>query len=145
MEPVAEVAGVVYYDDSKATNTGAVLTALAQIDGRVVLIAGGRDKGDDYTLLRQSVSEKVRRVILIGEAAVLLEKALSGAAPLVRAQSMEEAVQLASAVAEPGDAVLLSPACASFDMFNSYAHRGEVFAAAVERLRKTEGSAVPQG
>ena len=145
MEPVAEVAGVVYYDDSKATNTGAVLTALAQIDGRVVLIAGGRDKGDDYTLLRQSVSEKVRRVVLIGEAAVLLEKALSGAAPLVRAQSMEEAVQLASAAAEPGDAVLLSPACASFDMFNSYAHRGEVFAAAVERLRKTEGSAVPQG
>lgn len=144
MEPVAEIDGVVYYDDSKATNTGAVLTALAQIDGRVVLIAGGRDKGDDYTLLRQSVSEKARRVVLIGEAAVLLEKALSGAAPLVRAQSMDEAVQLASAVAEPGDAVLLSPACASFDMFNSYAHRGEVFAAAVERLRKTEGSAAPQ-
>ena len=142
MEPVAEIGGVVYYDDSKATNTGAVLTALAQIDGKVVLIAGGRDKGDDYTLLRKSVAEKARRVVLIGEAAVLLEQALSGAAPLVRAQTMEEAVRMAREVAQPGDAVLLSPACASFDMFNSYAHRGEVFAAAVERLRESEEPAL---
>ncbi|MDP3478857.1 MAG: UDP-N-acetylmuramoyl-L-alanine--D-glutamate ligase [Desulfoprunum sp.] len=141
MEAVAEVDGVIYYDDSKATNTGAVLSALAQIGGKVVLIAGGKDKGDDYTLLRKSVKDKARKVILIGEAADLLEKALFGTAPLGRAQSMEEAVQLARAVAEPGDAVLLSPACASFDMFKSYAHRGEVFVAAVERLRAAEAVA----
>ncbi len=136
MEPVAELDGVVYYDDSKATNTGAVLTALAQIPGKVVLIAGGRDKGDDYTLLRESVRDKARKVVLIGEAALLLEAALAGAAPLVRAHSMEEAVHLAHQEAQPGDAVLLSPACASFDMFNSYVHRGEVFAAAVRGLSK---------
>ncbi len=134
MEPVAEIDGVVYYDDSKATNTGAVLSALAQLQGKVVLIAGGRDKGDDYTLLRESVRDKVRKVVVIGEAAVLLEEALAGAAPLARAHSLEEAVQLAHREARPGDAVLLSPACASFDMFNSYVHRGEVFAAAVRRL-----------
>ncbi len=144
MEPVAEIDGVVYYDDSKATNTGAVLSALAQIDGKVVLIAGGKDKGDDYTLLRESVRDKARKVVLIGEAAVLLEMALSGTAPLIRAKSMEEAVQLAHAVAQPGDAVLLSPACASFDMFNSYVHRGEVFVAAVERLREAEKAAMAE-
>ena len=138
MEEVAEVGGVLYYDDSKATNTGAVLSALAQIDGKVILIAGGRDKGDDYPLLRESVRQKVRRVILIGESAALIEKALAGTAPLARAASMDEAVEMARRSAEPGDAVLLSPACASFDMFKSYVHRGEVFAAAVGRLRMEE-------
>jgi UDP-N-acetylmuramoylalanine--D-glutamate ligase len=134
MEPVAEIDGVVYYDDSKATNTGAVLTALAQVDGKAILIAGGRDKGDDYTLLRESVRNKVRKVILIGESAALIEMALFGTVPLDHAVSMDEAVELARGAAQSGDAVLLSPACASFDMFNSYAHRGEVFAAAVRRL-----------
>jgi UDP-N-acetylmuramoylalanine--D-glutamate ligase len=141
MEEVAEVGGVLYYDDSKATNTGAVLSALAQIDGKVILIAGGRDKGDDYTLLRESVRQKVRRVILIGESAVLIEQALAGTVPLARAASMDEAVEMAQRTAEPGDAVLLSPACASFDMFKSYVHRGEVFAAAVGRLSMVEETA----
>jgi UDP-N-acetylmuramoylalanine--D-glutamate ligase len=141
MEAVAEIGGVLYYDDSKATNTGAVLSALAQIDGKVILIAGGRDKGDDYTLLRESVRQKARRVILIGESAVLIEQALAGTAPLARAASMDEAVEMAQRTAEPGDAVLLSPACASFDMFKSYVHRGEVFAAAVGRLSMVEETA----
>ena len=135
MELVAEIDGVAYYDDSKATNTGAVLAALGQVAVRVVLIAGGRDKGDDYGLLRQSVGARARRVVLIGEAAPLIEAALAGAVPIEHAATMEEAVRRAHATALPGDAVLLSPACASFDMFTSYAHRGEVFAAAVAKLK----------
>jgi UDP-N-acetylmuramoylalanine--D-glutamate ligase len=135
MELIGEVGGVRYYDDSKATNTGAVLAALGQVEGKAVLIAGGRDKGDDYGLLRQSVEEKARHVVLIGESAPLIEAALAGAVPIEHAATMEDAVLKASAAALPGDAVLLSPACASFDMFRSYAHRGEVFAAAVATLR----------
>ncbi|KAB2889185.1 MAG: UDP-N-acetylmuramoyl-L-alanine--D-glutamate ligase [Desulfobulbaceae bacterium] len=145
MELVAEIAGVAYYDDSKATNTGAVLAALGQVASQVVLIAGGRDKGDDYGLLRQSVAAKARAVVLIGEAAPLIEAALAGVVPIEHAATMEEAVSRAHAAARPGDAVLLSPACASFDMFNSYAHRGEVFAAAVEKLQSAAAVSMKGG
>jgi UDP-N-acetylmuramoylalanine--D-glutamate ligase len=135
IEFVAEVDGVVYYNDSKATNTGAVLGALEQFSGNVILIAGGRDKGDDYRLLRQAVAARVRLVVTIGEAAVLLEKALADVVAILPAKSMQEAVGLAARSARPGDVVLLSPACASFDMFTSYGHRGNEFKKVVLNLR----------
>jgi UDP-N-acetylmuramoylalanine--D-glutamate ligase len=134
MALVGESAGVFYFDDSKATNTGAVLSALENFSGNVILIAGGRDKGDDYTLLRESVGRKVRCLILIGEASELIAQALAGVTEARKAESMEEAVMLATAIAEAGDTVLLSPACASFDMFENYGHRGKVFAAAVQKV-----------
>ena len=127
-------AGVSYYDDSKATNTGAVLSALASFSGNVILIAGGRDKGDDYSLLKESVASKVRCLILIGEAAELIARALTGMTELRQAESMEAAVMLAASLARAGDTVLLSPACSSFDMFDNYGHRGNAFAAAVQRV-----------
>ena len=132
---VGEINGVVYYDDSKATNTGAVLSALRQFAGDVILIAGGRDKGDDYGLLRAAVGEKVKRLVLIGEAAGKIAAAMQGTVEIDYAASMEEAVGIAAGVAVPGDTVLLSPSCSSFDMFDSYGHRGKVFVAAVEGLK----------
>jgi UDP-N-acetylmuramoylalanine--D-glutamate ligase len=132
---VGEINGVAFYDDSKATNTGAVLSALLQFAGNVILIAGGRDKGDDYGLLRAAVGEKVKRLVLIGEAAGKIEAGLQGAVEIVHAVSMEEAVELAGRVMQPGDTVLLSPACSSFDMFDNYGHRGRAFVSAVERLK----------
>jgi UDP-N-acetylmuramoylalanine--D-glutamate ligase len=108
----------------------------------VILIAGGRDKGDDYGLLREAVGEKVKRLVLIGEAADKIEARLRGAVEIVRAASMEEAVELAGKVAIPGDTVLLSPACSSFDMFDNYGHRGKAFTAAVKRLKTIQASGV---
>jgi UDP-N-acetylmuramoylalanine--D-glutamate ligase len=140
MALVGEKGGVVYYDDSKATNTGAVISGLANFSANVILIAGGRDKGDDYSLLRESVGQKVRVLILIGEAQDLIAQAVEGVTEIRRAGSMEEAVALAASLAWSGDTVLLSPACASFDMFKSYGHRGQVFADAVRLV--IEGSGV---
>ncbi|HSL41552.1 MAG TPA: cyanophycin synthetase, partial [Desulforhopalus sp.] len=134
LELVGEVDGVTFYDDSKATNTGAVVAALAHFAAPVVLIAGGRDKGDDYRLLRPAVAGRVKKVVLLGEAAGLLEKALADVVVCVRAESMAEAVSLAAAAAGGAGVVLLSPACASFDMFRSYGHRGEEFRRAVGAL-----------
>ena len=128
--------GVAYYDDSKATNTGAVLSALASFSGNILLIAGGRDKGEDYSVLGRAVREKVKELILLGEAAQPIAAALKEVISDRRAGSLEEAVALAAELAEPGDVVLLSPACASFDMFDSYGHRGEMFQAAVFNLEK---------
>jgi UDP-N-acetylmuramoylalanine--D-glutamate ligase len=136
MALVAELDGIRYVDDSKGTNVGAVAAALASIGGRVVLIAGGRDKDSDFSLLAQSVRGYVRQLILIGEAADRIEEQLGALAPVIRAASMQEAVRRAAEVAERGDTVLLSPGCASFDMFTGYAHRGEVFQQAVADLRK---------
>jgi UDP-N-acetylmuramoylalanine--D-glutamate ligase len=131
---VAEIAGVQYFDDSKATNIGAVAAALQGMSRPVVLIGGGRDKGGDYALLHGLVREKVKAMVLIGEAR---EKMAASFAPLTRveqAASLAEAVAKASRLAGPGEAVLLSPACASFDMFSGYAERGRVFRAAVLAL-----------
>jgi len=139
IEFIAEINGVSYYNDSKATNTGAVIAALAQFAGNVILLAGGRDKGDDYRLLRESVLASVKNVVLLGEAADLLEAALSDVTDICRARDMDDAVGLAAAAAEPGDVVLLSPACASFDMFTSYGHRGNAFKKAVLALRARSG------
>jgi UDP-N-acetylmuramoylalanine--D-glutamate ligase len=134
VELVAEAGGVRYFDDSKGTNVGATIRALEGFAEPVVLIAGGLGKGADFAPLAPAVRGKVKRLVLIGEAAGAIERALAGAAPAVRAASMEEAVAKAAEAAAPGEVVLLSPACASFDMFRDYAHRGECFAAAVRKL-----------
>jgi UDP-N-acetylmuramoylalanine--D-glutamate ligase len=138
VEAVGDAGGVRYYDDSKGTNVGASVAAisgLAHDHPRIVLIAGGEGKGQDFTPLREPLARSARAVVLIGRDAPLIEKALSGLElRMVRAADMPEAVSRATAAAVPGDAVLLSPACASFDMFRNYAHRGEVFRSAVERL-----------
>ncbi len=142
IEFVAEVDGITYYNDSKATNTGAVIAALEQFPGNVILIAGGRDKGDDYRLLRQMVAARVKLLVVIGEAAGLLSRALADVVEIVPAHSMRDAVVLAEQKARKGDVVLLSPACASFDMFTSYGHRGSEFKKEVLGLTAA-GEAVP--
>ena len=135
---VGEHGGVNYYDDSKATNVGAALAAIgglgADIAGKLVLIAGGDGKGADFSALHAPVARYCREVILLGRDAGLLANALDGAAPVHRVQSLEQAVQRAALSAQPGDAVLLSPACASLDMFKNFEERGLLFAAAVEAL-----------
>ena len=133
---VAQINGVRYVDDSKATNVGAVLSALEGMVSPVVLIAGGRDKGGSYDLLVDVVREKVRALVLIGEAKDKMAASFRDATQVEFAESMDEAVGLASSLAQEGDAVLLSPACASFDMFRSYSHRGEVFSHAVLAMAK---------
>ncbi len=134
---VAEIDGVVWYNDSKGTNVGATLAAVAGIPGeRIVLIAGGDGKGADFAPLAGAVAERCRAVVLIGRDAPRLQAALAETVPLQRAETLKEAVQQAAELARPGDSVLLSPACASLDMFRDYADRGEQFEAAVNRLRR---------
>ncbi len=135
MTLVAELDAVRYYDDSKATNVGAAVTALLGIaEERAVLVAGGRDKLGSYAPLVDALRKKGRAVVVIGEAAARIEAAVGGAVPVVHAKDMNAAVETARTLAKPGDAVLLSPACASFDMFRSYADRGDRFAEAVRAL-----------
>ena len=136
LDHVAQIGGVNYFDDSKATNIGAVQSALSGMNKPVILIAGGRDKGGDYRLLAESVRRKVKRMVLIGEAREKIALALGDETATEMAESLEEAVIKAADAARAGDAVLLSPACASFDMFQSYAQRGEVFQQAVKNLEK---------
>ena len=135
---VRELDGVSYYNDSKATNVGAALAAIdglgMDMDGKLVLIAGGDGKGADFSGLRDSVTRYCRAVVLIGRDADLIADALGDAVPQVRAASLDEAIAQCRALAQPGDAVLLSPACASFDMFKNYEERGQLFARAVGAL-----------
>ena len=135
---VGERQSVSYYDDSKATNVGAALAAIEglgdDISGKLVLIAGGDGKGADFSGLKAPVGRFCRAVILLGRDAELLADALGDAAPLVRVNTLEEAVQRAAELALAGDAVLLSPACASLDMFKNFEERGRLFAQAVEGL-----------
>ena len=145
MELVAKAGGVLFYDDSKGTNVGAVVAALDGFPRRVVLIAGGRDKGGDYAPLAQTMARVGRAAVLIGEAAEKIEAALRSIVPVERAATMEDAVGAAARFAQPGDAVVLSPACSSFDMFRDYAHRAQVFRAAVERLAGGGGTAGAKG
>jgi UDP-N-acetylmuramoylalanine--D-glutamate ligase len=135
-ELVASIDGVRFVDDSKGTNIGATQAALSGLGtGRnILLIAGGQGKGADFTQLRPVVEEHCKQLILIGEDAPLIEQALTGVAPVTFCNSMEEAVAVAAAGAGPGDTVLLSPACASFDMFSGFVARGQAFAAAVIAL-----------
>ncbi|OCR25440.1 UDP-N-acetylmuramoyl-L-alanyl-D-glutamate synthetase [Pseudomonas syringae] len=135
---IRERDGVNYYDDSKATNVGAALAAIeglgADISGKLVLIAGGDGKGADFSGLAAPVAAHCRAVVLLGRDAELIAHVLGDSVPLIRAQSLDEAVQRCADTAQPGDAVLLSPACASFDMFKNYEERGQLFAQAVRDL-----------
>jgi UDP-N-acetylmuramoylalanine--D-glutamate ligase len=132
---VAEHGGVRFYDDSKGTNVGAAVTALlGLVEPRAVLIAGGRDKGGTYGPLAEALCAKGRAVVVLGEAANAIAAAIGDRLPVRHAGSMREAVRLGASLAEPGDAVLLSPACSSFDMFRDYKDRGDQFVAAVREL-----------
>ncbi len=135
---VAEIDGVRWYNDSKATNVGATLAAIEGLEGPLVLILGGQGKGADFLPLREPLSRKARAVVLMGEAAEDIAHVLDGVVPVRRAADMDEAVAQARALAEPGDAVLLSPACASFDMFDGFAARGDAFIRAVRALDERE-------
>jgi UDP-N-acetylmuramoylalanine--D-glutamate ligase len=139
MEKIANISGVTFYDDSKGTNVGATVAALKGMQPRVVLIAGGDGKGQDFLPLAGPVAEHARAVVLIGRDAGKIAAAIGHCGvPLHHASTMEEAVQKSFALAQEGDAVLMSPACASLDMFRNYAHRAEVFVAAVRRLQAGE-------
>lgn len=138
VERVAQIDGVTYYDDSKGTNVGATVAALEGLGCKAVLIAGGVGKDQDFSPLKSAVQQHARAVVLIGRDAALIETALTGCEPaLMHAADMADAVQKATIAALPGDAVLLSPACASFDMYRNYAHRAEVF---IEQVRKQEAA-----
>lgn len=139
LEPVAEVDGVRFYNDSKATNVDAVMRALDSFEDPIVLIMGGQDKGGSYAPLEKPVRERVRRLIVLGEAATIIEAALGGLVATDRAATMEEAVRLAARAAVSGDVILLSPACSSFDMYANYAERGADFARAVNAIDKVSG------
>jgi UDP-N-acetylmuramoylalanine--D-glutamate ligase len=132
---VADIRGVRYVDDSKGTNVGATLAAVAGMPGPLVVIAGGQGKGQDFAPLAQAFRGKVRHCVLIGQDAKLLAAALQGVTKTEFAPDMDAAVQSAANAAHTGEIVLLSPACASLDMFRDYGHRGDVFAAAVRRLQ----------
>ncbi len=134
LEQVAIKNGVAYYNDSKATNVDSVIRALESFNRPVILIMGGRDKGGDFNTLKGFVSDHAKKLILIGEARNAIESVLGHITSTDMVSSMEEAVSLAAKTASPGDIVLLSPGCASFDMFRSYADRGEVFRKLVEKL-----------
>ncbi|MGA2005129.1 MAG: UDP-N-acetylmuramoyl-L-alanine--D-glutamate ligase [Terriglobales bacterium] len=134
LEFVANVAGVDYYNDSKATNVDATMKALESFPANVHLILGGKDKGSDYTVLNDLLRARVKRVYTIGAAAAKIESQIHGAAEIDHAETLENAVQRASESAKPGDVVLLAPACASFDQFQNYEHRGQVFKEAVSSL-----------
>jgi UDP-N-acetylmuramoylalanine--D-glutamate ligase len=133
LEFVATVAGVRYFDDSKATNIAAVERALTCFTTPIVLLLGGRNKGGDFSALRETIRQRVKQVILFGEAGDEIADALGDVAPAARADSMAAVVDAADRVAAAGDVVLLSPGCASFDMYENYARRGEDFRRQVER------------
>ncbi|MED5262615.1 MAG: UDP-N-acetylmuramoyl-L-alanine--D-glutamate ligase [Myxococcota bacterium] len=133
-ETVAQRAGVEWINDSKATNVGAAMHALESLPGPVLWIAGGRDKALDFAPLANAVRGRVRKAFLIGECAAAIEAGLEGAVPTLRCTNLSEAVQRADAESTPGDTVLLSPACASFDQFESYEDRGDQFREAVAAL-----------
>ena len=127
LEYVATICGVEYYNDSKATNVDATIKALESFPANVHLILGGKDKDSDYTLLNELLRERVKRVYTIGAAAEKIESQIKDAAEIDHAETLENAVNHAAATAEAADVVLLAPACASFDQFQNYEHRGRVF------------------
>ncbi len=135
LEFVAEINGVQFYNDSKATNVDSTIKALEAFDKSVIVILGGKDKGGDYAPLVPLIQARCEHVILIGAAADKIAAALENTKPLHRATTMPDAVKLGSELAQSGDIVLLAPACASFDMFDNYEHRGRVFKEAVHAIR----------
>ena len=134
LEFVAEIAGVRYFNDSKATNVDATIKALESFPANIHLILGGKDKGSDYSVLNTLLHERVKRVYTIGAAAGKISSQIQQAAEIAPAQTLERAIHLATAAAKPGDVILLAPACASFDQFQSYEHRGRVFKELVRAL-----------
>jgi UDP-N-acetylmuramoylalanine--D-glutamate ligase len=146
LEFVAEIAGVRYYNDSKATNVDATLKALDAFPGRILVILGGKDKGSDYTLLQRPLREKAILALLIGAAAEKIENQITGSVAIERGGTIERAVEIASHASRPGDVVLLAPACASFDQFQNYEHRGRVFKELVHNLeRQAAGTTSARG
>jgi UDP-N-acetylmuramoylalanine--D-glutamate ligase len=137
LEYVATVNGVEYYNDSKATNVDATIKALEAFPGNIHIILGGKHKGSPYTVLNELLRQRVKRVYTIGAAAEIIENDIRGAAEVVRAGTLENAVRRAAESATAGDVVLLAPACASFDQFRSYEHRGAAFKEAVKTLRQS--------
>jgi len=135
LEFVAEIAGVRYFNDSKATNVDATLKALDAFPGRILIILGGKDKGSDYTVLQKPLREKAILALLIGAAAGKIEKEITGSVAIEHAVTLDRAVEIAAHAAQPGDVVVLAPACASFDQFQNYEHRGHVFKKLVHQLR----------
>jgi UDP-N-acetylmuramoylalanine--D-glutamate ligase len=141
LEFVAELNGVCYYNDSKATNVDATLKALGAFPGRILVILGGKDKGSDYTVLQTPLREKAILALLIGAAAQKIESQITGSVAIERAGTLQRAVEVASQTAQPGDIVLLAPACASFDQFENYEHRGRVFKELVHELQNHTATA----
>jgi UDP-N-acetylmuramoylalanine--D-glutamate ligase len=140
LEFVAEIGGVRYYNDSKATNVDATLKALDAFPGRILIILGGKDKGSDYAVLQAPLREKAILALLIGAAADKIEKQIAGSVAIERAETIERAVETAAHAAQPGDIVVLAPACASFDQFQNYEHRGRVFKELVHQLERQAAS-----
>jgi UDP-N-acetylmuramoylalanine--D-glutamate ligase len=144
LEFVAEINGVRYYNDSKATNVDATLKALDAFPGRILVILGGKDKGSDYTPLQEPLRQRAILALLIGAAADKIASQIDGSVPIERAGALERAVDIASQTARAGDVVLLAPACASFDQFQNYEHRGRVFKALVREL-EARANELPRG
>jgi UDP-N-acetylmuramoylalanine--D-glutamate ligase len=144
LEFVAEIGGVVFYNDSKATNVDASLKAVEAFPGPLIVILGGKDKDAPYIPLREPLQQRARLAILIGEAAEKIASELSGAVPLERAGTLERALQIAADSARAGDTVLLAPACSSFDQFENYEHRGRVFKELVARLENQPARSTAQ-
>jgi UDP-N-acetylmuramoylalanine--D-glutamate ligase len=134
LEYVATIGGVEYYNDSKATNVDATMKALQSFPAKIHLILGGKDKGSDYTMLNDLLRERVKSVYTIGAAAEKIQSHIKGTTQIVSSGTIEAAVKQASSIAQPGDVVLLAPACASFDQFQNYEHRGRVFKELVGQL-----------
>jgi len=134
IEYVASVRGVTFFNDSKATNVDSAIKAVASFDHNIILILGGRDKGAPYEPLIEAMKGKVKHVLLIGEASAKIAAAMDNRFPVTQVSSLGDAVREGATIGEPGDVVLLSPACVSFDMFDNYEHRGRVFKKAVQEL-----------
>jgi UDP-N-acetylmuramoylalanine--D-glutamate ligase len=135
LEFTAEINGVRYYNDSKATSVDAAMKAIDSFPGNLWVILGGTDKGSDYRIMREKLAAKAKAAILIGAAEEKITKHLEGALPLIHAGAIAQAVKEASAKARPGDTVLLAPACSSFDQFQNYEQRGRVFKQLVKDLQ----------
>ena len=145
LEFVAEIGGVRFYNDSKATNVDATLKALDAFPGRILIILGGKDKGSDYTVLQAPLRERAILALLIGVAADKIEKQIAGSVAIEQAGTLERAVETAAHAARAGDVVLLAPACASFDQFQNYEHRGRVFKELVHQLERQAASTTSRG
>jgi len=145
IEYVTEINGVKFYNDSKATNVDSTVKALEAFDRNLIVILGGKDKGSDYTVLAPLVRERVKQVILLGAASDKIAAQLEGVCPISRATTMMHAVYQSFDAAQAGDTILLAPACASFDMFDNYEHRGRVFKQEVVNLANRVGTGTQKG